>query len=73
MWKTDYTDFVVVSRRPPGVTEYFAPQEIWHPHAIFPRKMGTPSEILAPPIVVVFYVPLHAYYPRILCTPCLLS
>ena len=38
----------------PVVTGYFAPQEIWHPHAVFPRKMGTPSGNLAPPIVVVF-------------------
>ena len=37
-----------------GVTGYFAPQEVWHPHAIFPRKIGTPSGNLAPPVVVVF-------------------
>ena len=38
-----------------GVTGYFAPQEVWHPHAIFPRKIGTLSSgNLAPPVVVVF-------------------
>ena len=56
-----------------GVTGYFAPQEIWHPHSISPRKMGTPSGNLAPPNVVVFFASLHAYYPRISCTPCPLS
>ena len=56
-----------------GVTGYFAPQEIWHPHSISPRKMGTPSGNLAPPNVVVFLASLHAYYPRTSCTPCLLS
>ena len=25
-----------------GVTGYLAPQEIWHPRTIFPRKIGTP-------------------------------
>ena len=37
-----------------GVTGYFAPQEIWHPHTSFPRKIGTPSGNLTPPTVVVF-------------------
>ena len=43
-----------------SVTGYFAPQEMWHPHTIFPRKIGTPSGNLTPP---------QAYYPRISCTP----
>ena len=55
-----------------GVTGYFASQEIWHLHS---RKMGTPSGNLAPhpPNVAIFYASLHAYYPRVLCTPCPLS
>ena len=52
-----------------GVTGYFALQEIWHPHSIFPRKMGTLSGNLAPPNVVVFFASLHVYYRRISCTP----
>ena len=53
-----------------GVTGYFAPQEIWHLHS---RKMGTPSGNLAPSNVVIFYASLHAYYPRVSCSPCTLS
>ena len=62
-----------VDTRLTGVTGYFAPQEIWHPHSIFPRKIGTPLGNQAPPIMVVFYASLHAYYPRISCTSCPLS
>ena len=31
-----------------GATGYLAPQEIWHPHAIFPRKNGTPPGDVEP-------------------------
>jgi len=32
-----------------GVIGNLAPPEIWHPHAIFPRKSSTPSGKLEPP------------------------
>ena len=36
----------IVNSRKFAVTGYFAPQEIWHPHSIFPRKMGTPCSVM---------------------------
>ena len=33
-----------------GVVGNLAPPRIWHPHAKFPRDIGTPSGILAPPM-----------------------
>ena len=52
----------------PGVTRYFAPQEIWHPHSI--GKIGTHSGNLPHPHRgSIFGIPAYARYPRISCTP----
>ena len=41
----------------PGVTGYFEPKEIWHPHRLFSRKMGTPSGNLPPPVCSILGTP----------------
>ena len=44
-----------------GVIGNLAPPRIWHPHAKFPRDIGTPSGVLAPPMQQGLWHP-HALF-----------